>query len=97
MSNYWEALARATFRDDLDLQQRKLTMNIMQHNGKTINEPEHLINTWFRKHHILVSRWEYFVTELKNTPEADFTMFAVALRELLDLAQASIRKGGDIH
>jgi glutamate dehydrogenase len=97
VSNYWEALARATFRDDLDLQQRKLTMNIMQHNGKTLNEPEHLIDAWFGKHHILVSRWEYFVTELKNTPDADFTMFAVALRELLDLAQASIRKGGDIH
>lgn len=92
VNNYWEALARATFRDDLDRQQRNLTINIMQHNGKTLNDPEHLIDLWFGKHRILVSRWEYFASELKNSPEVDFTMFAVALRELLDLAHVSIRK-----
>lgn len=97
VSNHWEALARATFRDDLDRQQRNLTVNIMHSNGQALNEPEHLIDAWFGKHHILVSRWEYFATELKNSPEADFTMFAVALRELLDLAQASIHRGGDVH
>lgn len=97
VSNHWEALARATFRDDLDRQQRNLTVNIMHINGQALNEPEHLIDTWFGKHHILVSRWEYFATELKNFPEADFTMFAVALRELLDLAQASIYISGDVH
>jgi glutamate dehydrogenase len=90
VNNHWEALARATFRDDLDRQQRNLAVNIMRHNGDSLNEPEHLIDSWFGKHHILVSRWEYFATELKNSPEADFTMFAVALRELLDLAEASI-------
>lgn len=97
VDNHWEALARATFRDDLDRQQRNLTVNIMHINGQALNEPAHLIDKWFGKHHILVSRWEYFVTELKNSPEADFTMFAVALRELLDLAQASIHRGGDVH
>ena len=93
VSNYWEALARATFRDDLDLQQRNLTINIMQHHEKMLNEPEQLIDAWFAKHHVLLARWEYFLTELKSSPTLNFTMFAVALRELLDLGQASIRKG----
>lgn len=92
ISSHWEALARASFRDDLDRQQRNLTINIMHHNGEGLKDPSALINQWLKKHQSLVRRWEYFVNELKNTPEADFTMFAVALRELYDLAQGSIRK-----
>ena len=90
--NHWEALARATFRDDLDRQQRSLTINILRHNGQTINDPKALIDKWLAKHQVLVTRWEYFITELRNSPDPDFTMFAVALRELLDMGQASTSK-----
>jgi glutamate dehydrogenase len=89
VSNHWEALARATFRDDLDRQQRNLTISIMPQNGRTPAEIEILIDKWLVKHEALVNRWEYFIAELKNSPDVDFTMFAVALRELLDMAQAS--------
>ncbi len=89
--NRWEALARATFRDDLNRQQRNLTINIMRHNGHTLNEPDRLIEKWLNKYKNMAARWEYFITELKNAPEADFTMFAVALRELLEMAHTGAR------
>lgn len=93
VNNHWEALARAAFRDDLDRQQRNLTISIMLHNGKFLDDPQHLIDVWFKRHRVMVNRWEYFITELKTPSEADFTMFAVALRELLDMAQT----GGHKH
>jgi len=89
VSNHWEALARAAFRDDLDRQQRNLTISIIHHNGSALNQTELLIDRWFKKHTLLVKRWEYFVTELKNSPILDFTMFAVVLRELLDMGLAT--------
>ncbi len=92
VGNHWEALARATFRDDLDRLQRSLTVSIMHHDGHTFHDPNGLIDTWFNKHRMLVSRWEYFVNELKNPADVGFTMFAVALRELLDLAETSTHK-----
>lgn len=96
VSSHWEALARAAFRDDLDRQQRKLTVSILKQNGKSIQEgitdPQGLIEVWFKKHQLLTRRWEYFINELKATPEADFTMFAVALRELLDMTRAGKRR-----
>ncbi len=88
VSNHWEALARATFRDDLDHQQRNLAISIMEIN--TNKDVETRVNKWLKHHKYLVDRWSYFVTELKNTPDIDFTMFSVALRELLDMAKVGI-------
>jgi glutamate dehydrogenase len=92
ISNHWEALARAAFRDDLDRQQRNLTIGIMHINGAVDKDEATLINLWLKRHKFLLSRWEYFVSELKNAPAVDFTMFSVALRELLDMAQTSTYK-----
>ncbi len=92
IGNRWEALARATFRDDLDRQQRNLTISIMHANGQANSDSDALINKWLSKHRMLVNRWEYFISELKGPPDPDFTMFAVALRELLDMAHVSTRK-----
>lgn len=91
VNSHWEALARAAFRDDVDRQQRSLTISIM-HNGKVPNDPQHLIELWFKKHKGSVRRWEYFISELKTAPDVDFTMFAVALRELWDMTQTSSHK-----
>jgi glutamate dehydrogenase len=39
---------------------------------------------------VLLGRWRNMVAELHSTPAPDFAMFAVANRELLDLAQSSL-------
>lgn len=82
VKNYWEALARATFRDDVDKLQRNLAITIIKSGEE--------VDSWFTKRKQLFVRWDYFMAELKvSTPE--FTMFAVALRELLELSRA-VRK-----
>jgi len=88
ITNHWEALARAAFRDDLDRQQRNLTVAIMRHNNSNQERTsEALIDSWFKKHQLQIQRWEFFVSELKGTSDINFTMFAVALRELFDMAE----------
>jgi len=47
------------------------------------------IADWETAQEVLVSRWNHMLEELKSTDNITFPMIAVALRELLDLAQAS--------
>jgi glutamate dehydrogenase len=87
VKNYWEALARAGFRDDVEKQQRNLAVSILQNSGsiKDTNENiDKMVEVWLNKHPTLLQRWEFFVDEFK-TSEPEFTMFAVALRELIEL------------
>lgn len=95
--NYWEALARAAFRDDVDLQQRNLTISILNSaTTKNINTKQ-LVNKWILDHKELLQHWEVLMNELKSS-DPGFTMFAIALRELLDVSKRIIlvnaAKGG---
>ncbi len=82
--NHWEALARASFMDDLDRQQRYLAMRIMRQALDDTNI-QVWIDHWLSQHQTVLTRWEHFRSELKRTPVIDFTMLAVTLRELLDI------------
>ena len=42
------------------------------------------------QHKDLVVRWTQTLTEFKATEDAEFSMYSVALRELLDLAQSTV-------
>jgi len=44
---------------------------------------------WLTQNETMVARWRKTVAEFKESDINDFAVFAVALRELLDLAQAS--------
>lgn len=57
--------------------------------NNTQKDVDMIIEQWIKHHKIMVNRWEYFINELKAAPAVDFTMFAVALRELMDMAQCS--------
>jgi glutamate dehydrogenase len=84
VNNHWEALARASFMDDLDRQQRSLAMRIMRQ--ALTDSPMHVwIDHWLAQHKIVLARWEHFRSELKRTVSIDFTMLAVTLRALLDM------------
>ena len=84
----WEALARESLRDDLDWQQRALTVGILHNQpaGATLDEA---LTVWEEQQQELVQRWKAMLTELGTAGTLEFTMASVALRELLDLAQAS--------
>jgi glutamate dehydrogenase len=88
VSNHWDALARAAFRDDLDWQQRSLTVSVLEaKNGS--EEVEAKLKLWFKQNKVLINRWKSMVAELKAAQVTEMIMYGVALRELTDLAQAS--------
>ncbi|MDH5172999.1 MAG: NAD-glutamate dehydrogenase, partial [Gammaproteobacteria bacterium] len=47
------------------------------------------VNQWEKKEALLLERWRQMLAELHANPAPDFAMFAVANRELLDLARSS--------
>lgn len=82
----WDALARAGSRDDVDLYQREIALGILL--SKKL--PEAMcdkLDSWNETCSQLVNRWNIMLTDLKTTKSKEFTIFSVALRELLDLAQ----------
>lgn len=87
ISNHWDSLARAAFRDDVDKQQRNLTVTILSSKVEDDNELDALVVNWLKEHSKLFDRWGHFVEELSSS-KSSFTMFAVALRELLDLSHS---------
>ena len=90
VSNNWEALARAAFRDDLDRQQHNITIALLRNAGSAdfIAEDVHTwLDPWLTNNIILIQRWQQVIAELKTSVTSEFTMFAVALRELFELSQ----------
>jgi glutamate dehydrogenase len=52
------------------------------------------MESWESAEALLLERWQEMLVELHASPAPDFAMFAVANRELLDLAQSSMRDKG---
>lgn len=90
---HWQALARESFRDDLDWQQRALTTGVLQLAGDNPEAVTECVQNWLQAHESMISRWNAMLTELKGVREPEYAMFSVALRELLDLAQTTRREG----
>ncbi len=88
VENYWQAMAREAFMDDLESQMRALAIAIIRLGGPEMDIMA-TVQRWMDQHQLLVGRWRSMVNELQGAAGSDYAMFAVALRELLDLAQAS--------
>ncbi|MFC5698646.1 NAD-glutamate dehydrogenase [Pseudomonas sp. GCM10022186] len=87
VENNWQALAREAFRDDLDWQQRAITISVLQMNEGPADIEER-VAYWLDQHRALVERWKAMLVELRATTTTDYAMYAVANRELMDLAQS---------
>lgn len=85
--NHWETVAKSVFRDDIDWQQRQLTISVMKHHGDSADIHEN-IECWTQQHETLVARWRKMFTELRSSNNCSFVIFAVAIRGLLDLTQS---------
>lgn len=85
--NQWEGLSREALRDDLDWQQRVLTKEIAR-NWKKTPLPDFFAQ-WAAQYPDLMSRWRLVLSNLKSAPALTYTMYFVAIRELLDLTQAT--------
>ena len=88
--NHWEALSREALRDDLDWQQRQLTAHIICGLIKTEGFNA-CLTSWAESHGALIERWQHVLTNLQSSTALNYTMFFVAIRELLDLTQTTIQ------
>ena len=82
--NNWESLSREALRDDLDWQQRQFTEAIISID-KNSKDFLKLFTEWTELHVDLIERWRHILTDLRASPNLNYTMFFVAIRELLDL------------
>ena len=92
VSNYWQALARETYLDDLSWQQRALTCNVVNA-GAAQNTAKRMLSDWSQRYEDKIARSSKMLNALQAEPNPDYSMFSVALRELLTLAQST----SDIH
>lgn len=90
VESHWDALSREALRDDLDWQQRLLSVSILQYETKTTNIDKR-INAWMEEYQMLVERWKHILSDLRASASMNFTMFFVAVRELLDLTQTTLQ------
>ena len=89
IDNHWQALAREAYRDDLDWQQRTLTVGVLQMECEAHSVDERL-HVWTSRNQEMINRWKAMVTEFHSTDIKEFSMYGVALRELMDLAQTTL-------
>lgn len=82
---HWEALSREAIRDDLDSGQRYLTESLIK--CQVNNLKVDCVESWFDNHKEGVARWNAVVTGLKSSQILNYTMFFVAVRQLMDLTQ----------
>ena len=85
VENNWQALAREAFRDDIDWQQRAITVSVLQM-ADAPTEIEARLALWLEQNNSMVERWRSMLVDLRAATGNDYAMYAVANRELLDLA-----------
>jgi glutamate dehydrogenase len=85
VDNHWQALARASYREELDWQQRALSAVVVRSCGKVCAADE-VINSWISVQEPLLERWRLMLAEFKTTKSHEFAKFSVALRELMLLS-----------
>ncbi|WP_406667773.1 NAD-glutamate dehydrogenase [Gallaecimonas sp. GXIMD1310] len=83
VNNHWQALARASYREELDWHQRELTSVVLLGCNDDQSCPvEDIVNTWLEHHEALLVRWNQMLAEFRSSQNHEFAKFSVALREL---------------
>jgi glutamate dehydrogenase len=87
VGNHWQALARASFREELDWQQRSLT-SVVLHCDCTAKEEDidNMLDTWVETNSQPLERWKHLLSDFKVGQTHEFAKFSVALRELMLLS-----------
>ena len=90
---HWNALARLTLRDELDISQRALTIAVIK-SSYDETHPELLVKGWISRNEAAIQRWDQLLAMLHASTDIDYTMFFIAIRELLGLITNSMHKQG---
>lgn len=90
VENYWQASAREAYLDDLESQLRKLSIALLIFDSSAVIDEN--ISVWQQQYDIMIRRWNSMVNKVEATTRTDYAMYAVALRELNDLVQATTHR-----
>ncbi|MEW6984445.1 NAD-glutamate dehydrogenase [Colwelliaceae bacterium 6471] len=85
VQNHWQALARASFREELDWQQRSLTMVVLKCRAD-VSDTEAMLDNWFEINAQTLARWKQILADFRTGQTHEFAKFSVALRELMMLS-----------
>ena len=88
VSNHWQALARASYREELDWQQRSITANLLA-SRPDASDADEILSDWIDNNQALLKRWYHMMSEFKTSSAHEFVKFSVALRELMLLSVKS--------
>ncbi|MGD2168527.1 MAG: NAD-glutamate dehydrogenase, partial [Gammaproteobacteria bacterium] len=87
-SDRWQTLARAALREDLNLQERQLTLAVIGHVGAASDAQSGILQ-WLERYAAQANRCRSFIEALMNEAHIDVAMLSAALRELRGLTQAA--------
>jgi glutamate dehydrogenase len=82
VENHWQALARASLREELHWHQRCLTTKVLATSNGGSQTVASLLTDWITHHEAQLSRWNKILTEFKLATAHEFAKFSVAMREL---------------
>jgi glutamate dehydrogenase len=85
VANHWQALARASYREELDWQQRALSQVVVRVMASGVSADEGIAQ-WLNANDVVLNRWQLMLAEFKTTKTHEFAKFSVALRELMLLS-----------
>jgi glutamate dehydrogenase len=85
VANHWQALARASFREELDWQQRSIAAVVLR-SYQGIDDTSTMIDKWFVDSEQPLARWLNILSEFRASQTHEFAKFSVALRELMLLS-----------
>ncbi len=85
VANHWQALARASYREELDWQQRAIA-SVVVRTSSGDGEAAEVVEQWLQDHKPLLVRWRHILSEFKTSQNHEFAKFSVALRELMLLS-----------
>lgn len=91
VDNYWQALAREAYMDDLESELRRMTDNLVGDCDPEADAEAGVVAVarWCEEHRVAIDRWALMAGHIRASQTADYAMFAVALRELTGLARAA--------
>ncbi len=85
VQTHWQALAKASLRDDLAIQHRGLAAGVLQ--GNRTGSADDLVEAWLRDNASRVDRCLATFADLRAAGALDIAMLAVGMRELRNLVQ----------
>jgi glutamate dehydrogenase len=91
-ANRWQALARASLRDELFTLHRAITQEVLQVAGRT-SDPQEAIDKWHERNEQSIERALSMVADVRASRSYDTTTLPVALREVRSLIRGGSLDG----